>query len=359
MSRREVLPAAAVDWGILVAVLAALATGLVGLVVGRPSGAWVFVLHGLAGLALVPLLVLKLARVAPRLRPGRLTAGRAASVLLVLVAVATLGTGVAWVHGATVPLSFWRLLNVHVLFGLLLVPLAAWHLRSRWRSPDEVTRTSDRRTALRYGALVVGGAVTWRLQGAVNAVLDAPQRRFTGSREDGSDEGNAFPITSWVADDPDPVDAGDWTLSVAGLVERPLELGYGEVVPDESSGSGAAQERATLDCTSGWYAVHDWRGVRVGDLLDAAGAGEDAAWVQFRSVTGYRWSLPAAEARDALLATHVDDERLSHGHGFPLRLVAPGRRGFQWVKWVESVEVRRSRELGEWIAIFVSGFDDE
>jgi DMSO/TMAO reductase YedYZ molybdopterin-dependent catalytic subunit len=30
---------------------------------------------------------------------------------------------------------------------------------------------------------------------------------------------------------------------------------------------------------------------------------------------------------------------LSPGHGAPVRLVAPGRRGFWWVKWVESVTV--------------------
>ena len=34
-------------------------------------------------------------------------------------------------------------------------------------------------------------------------------------------------------------------------------------------------------------------------------------------------------AREFLLATHVTCERLSHGHGFPLRLAAPGRRGFE------------------------------
>jgi DMSO/TMAO reductase YedYZ molybdopterin-dependent catalytic subunit len=112
-----------------------------------------------------------------------------------------------------------------------------------------------------------------------------------------------------------------------------------------------------LDCTSGWYSEHDWRGIRVGDLLDAAGADSDASWVRFRSVTGYRWSLPAAEARDALLATHVDDERLRHGHGFPLRLVAPGRRGFQWVKWVEAVEVRYRNDPAQWLVTLVSGFE--
>lgn len=344
------MQAAAVDWAILVAVLVAVATGLVGLTVGRPSGAWVFLVHGVAGLSLVPLLALKLRRVAPRLRPDRLTGGRVLSVLLVVVALAAVGTGIAWVHGGTVPLSFWRLLNVHILFGLLLVPLVVWHLRSRWRSPKQVARTSDRRTALQYLALVVAGALAWRLQSTVNALIEAPARRFTGSREDGSDAGNDFPVTSWVADDPDPVDADEWTLTVGGRVESELELAMGDLDPETT-------ERATLDCTSGWYAVHDWRGIRVGDLLDAAEAQEGAAWVQFRSVTGYRWSLPVEEAHDALLATHVGDERLSHGHGFPLRLVAPGRRGFQWVKWVEAVEVRDRRELGELVAIFVSGFD--
>jgi DMSO/TMAO reductase YedYZ molybdopterin-dependent catalytic subunit len=40
-----------------------------------------------------------------------------------------------------------------------------------------------------------------------------------------------------------------------------------------------------------------------------------------------------------MLATRVAGEQLSAGHGFPLRLVAPGRRGFWWVKWVERVQV--------------------
>ena len=96
---------------------------------------------------------------------------------------------------------------------------------------------------------------------------------------------------------------------------------------------------ATIDCTDGVYATREWRGARVGQVLDAAGVAPRATLVWFVSRTGYRWPLPLEEARRALLATHVGGEPLAHEHGFPLRLVAPERRGFQWIKWLDAIEV--------------------
>ena len=59
-----------------------------------------------------------------------------------------------------------------------------------------------------------------------------------------------------------------------------------------------------------------------------------------RSSTGYARRFPLQEEGPALLlATRVGDGTLSAGHGFPLRLVAPGRRGYDWVKWVAEIEV--------------------
>lgn len=76
-------------------------------------------------------------------------------------------------------------------------------------------------------------------------------------------------------------------------------------------------------------------------------------------VTSYRWSLPIEEARAALLATHVGDESLSYEHGFPLRLVAPGRRGFEWVKWITHIEVLTAPDYGQYTSIFTSSFTPE
>ncbi len=339
----------AVDWGLFVAVGTLLSTGVATMFTGTPATAWVIDLHAVAGVVLSLLVPVKLWRVRRRVTPDRLTAPRALSLVLAVDAAGALGTGVWWVLGGSLDLGPWGLFHLHVALGLLVAPLLLAHLRYRLHSPATATRRG-RRDAVRYAGLVATGALVWRLQEPVNDVLDtaSADRRFTGSREEGSGEGNRFPVTSWVADDPDPVDADTWELSVGGHVATPGSYALGDIPT-------VASESAILDCTSGWYSGHDWQGVRVGSLLDAADPDDAAAWVQFRSVTGYRWSLPIDEARDAVLATHVDGERLSHGHGYPVRLVAPGRRGFQWVKWVEDVRVTRRRELGEWLAIFVSG----
>jgi DMSO/TMAO reductase YedYZ molybdopterin-dependent catalytic subunit len=334
-----------VDWTLLGALAVTFATGIVSLVSGRPSSAWVFVLHGASALTLVVLLGWKLRRVYRRLR-GR-TVGVALSAVLVLLAVSTLGSGLAWVLGADVDLWGWTLLNLHIGLALVLVPVLLVHLLQRARRPT--TRDWEgRRTVLQYAALAAFGGVAWRAsQAAGDAVGDV--RRFTGSKPEGG-TGNRFPVTSWVLDDPDPIAVADWQLHVTGLVEEERTLTYADVDPADS-------EQAILDCTSGWYVDREWQGVRVDDLLSTAGGAEDARWVTFHSVTGYRFGFPLDEAREMLLATHVDGERLTHGHGFPLRVVAPGRRGFQWVKWVTAVEVRKRQDLGQWTAIFVSGLD--
>ncbi|KAB1192274.1 molybdopterin-dependent oxidoreductase [Haloferax sp. MBLA0076] len=354
--RRVEPPPRAVDWSILVLVLFEALSGVLSLGAGHPANGALFLFHGIAGLTLVALVGFKLYRVRHRVVDSRLHDGNtAASVLLAVVALAALGTGIAWVSGVEVRLGFWTLLNVHIGFGLLVVPILLVHLRSRFHTPRRAD-FEGRRRALQYGALLVFGAVASRATETVGA-LQGTTRRFTGSRPLPPGEGNsAFPVTSWVADDPDPIDTATWSLSVSGLVDRPRTLGVSALDPDEAQSVPRETQSVLLDCTSGWYTEQDWTGVRLGDVLDSADVHSSARWVTVRSVTGFRWSFPIEEAREMLLATHVGGEPLSHGHGAPLRLVAPNRRGFQWVKWIDSVEVRRRRDPAQWLAVLVSGF---
>ena len=355
--RRLAPPPRAVDWAILVAVTSAVATGLLAWTGWLPPGLLVD-LHGIVGLTLAGLLVFKFARVARRVLDRRAwDRATPISVLLGVVAVAALASGAFWGVGGNVPIGPWTTLNAHIGLGLLAIPILLVHLRARLRLPSRTD--ASRRSALRIGGLLVAGTVVWRLSEAVTAVRDVTVRETgskpTGELYDTETEGGSFPVTSWVADDPEPIDRSDWSLTVAGLDGDVAEMAY-----DELLAAAGDEQRATLDCTSGWYTVQEWQGVRVGDLLDEAGVdaeSEDARWVRFVSVTGYRWSLPVSEARDALLATGTGGSRLAHGHGAPARLVAPGRRGFQWVKWVQRVELRRDPDPAQWLVTLVSGFD--
>jgi hypothetical protein len=305
------------DWSLAALVAALAVTGGLTLF----SGSWVFAVHGAAGFALAAVLAWKLRRV--RLR-------RASGVIALCLVALTLFTGWAWSSGAAFSGLGYNALNVHGVLGFVLALAVLSHALARAKRPR-------RRDLSRRQLLVAGGAfVAWELQRPAARLLGwrGGERRFTGSYEVASFQGNAFPTTSWVADSPRPLER--YTLRVGGLVARPLVLSAAEL-------DAGHRMVATLDCTGGFYSTQEWRGIRVVDLLARAGASGDH--VSAVSVTGYRWSFSAADDR-LLLATHVGGEPLSHGHGAPVRLVAPGRRGFQWVKWVVRLEVRDAPDLG-------------
>ncbi len=357
------------DWSLALAVGLAFVTGMVSLISGSPGDWLIFALHGAFGLWILLLLYPKLRRTLPRLWRPRLWDRRtligAATTLIVLLAC---GSGVWWVFGGADIAFIFNLLGWHIALGVGLTLLVAAHLLARLR-PLRARDALGRRQALRFGALLAGGLALWPAQQLANHVfaLRGASRRFTGSYEANSYEGNVFPYTSWVADQPRSVSIADWRLTVGGAVAHPFTLDYAALlalagdVGVSASSTGLAptpDERdhldAILDCTGGFYSAQHWQGAQVGRLLARAIPHADVTYIRFTSVTGYRWSLPLAEARTALLATHVGGETLSDAHGFPLRLVAPGRRGFEWVKWVVSVEALTQPDLGEVVAINTS-----
>jgi DMSO/TMAO reductase YedYZ molybdopterin-dependent catalytic subunit len=132
-----------------------------------------------------------------------------------------------------------------------------------------------------------------------------------------------------------------YRLVVEGNVDRPLSLSLQELrrLPQH-------EETLPIACVDGWSASPTWRGVRIRDLLDMAGAAEDAeVLVESLQVPGkaFRTStLNRLHARDpaTLLALEVNGETLHIDHGFPLRLIGPNRPGVMQTKWVSRVVVR-------------------
>ncbi|GAA4684578.1 molybdopterin-dependent oxidoreductase [Phytohabitans rumicis] len=313
---------------LLLALLLTFATGVGAVAAGTPRGRWVVVAHGVAAMLVILLIPWKTRVIRAGLRRSR--PSRWASLLLAALAVTALLAGLGYSTGLVRSVGGVRGMWLHVAAALALVPLLLWHLLTR---PVRPRRTDlSRRVLLRTGTVAAMAAALYIATSAAVrlAALPGSKRRFTGSYEAGSFDPPAMPNTIWLDDTTPRIDPALWRLAVVDADGR-YELTLGDI-------SGyAVRQRALLDCTSGWYAEQDWTGVPVSALLRSTGA---ARSLLVHSATGYWVRLPVRDLDGLLLATEVGDAPLSPGHGYPLRLVAPGRRGFWWVKWVDHIELQ-------------------
>jgi DMSO/TMAO reductase YedYZ molybdopterin-dependent catalytic subunit len=323
----------------------ALATGAGAFAAGSNGGRLVVAAHGAAGLAIVLLVPWKSAIVRRGLR-RRPRPGRASALALAGVTVIALAFGVAHSTGLARTFGPVTAMQLHVGAALAAAAFALRHILTRPQRPRRADL--NRRALLRLGALTSAATLSWlTLEGALRlASLPGARRRWTGSYETGTGDPTAMPVTQWL-DDPVPRLTALAGASAAPVPAAPASLaasGWRLELRSAAGTRGWTLEEldrfgdrvvATLDCTGGWWARQEWEGVWLGRLLPRGAAGA----IEVVSATGYRRRFPVGEAGRLLLATRVGGAPLSAGHGYPARLVAPGRRGFWWVKWVERVEV--------------------
>ena len=300
----------------------AVLSGLVANTAGTPWGIHPSVLHGIVAFAILILAPWKQTVVRRGLAKRAKTPW--VSLLLLLLVLATLTSGLMHAIGYEERIGPLTVMQVHIGGALVALMLGWLHYRIHPVRPRRGTDL-NRRTLLRTGGLAAGATLAWvGVEGTLDALgLAGGERRFTGSHERGSFDPRGFPVTSWLDDRVQHIDDAAWRLEIDGAVWSLDDILAMPHVPFD----------AVLDCTSAWYSKQTWAGVRLDRLIPEG----DHRSVVVVSQTGYARRFPARDAGALWLVTHVGGEPLSAGHGFPARIVAPGRRGFWWVKWVTEI----------------------
>ncbi len=149
---------------------------------------------------------------------------------------------------------------------------------------------------------------------------------------------------------------GEYRLVVDGEVEQPLELTWSDI-----ESFPVVRVLADMHCVTRWSRLGVlWEGIRVADVLGAAGVRTGASFVM---ATGrdqvahvregaVQWTtnlrVDECTGTDCLLAWSHDGRILSNDHGGPLRLVVPARYAWKSAKWLCRLTLRREEEPGYW-----------
>jgi DMSO/TMAO reductase YedYZ molybdopterin-dependent catalytic subunit len=183
--------------------------------------------------------------------------------------------------------------------------------------------------------IVAGAAVQRRLGTVLGTGLG---RLFPGG-----DNFQIYSITSTF-----PRIAPDrYRLEVTGLVERPLTLSLADL---------EAMPRTnlvkTFQCVTGWEVpdVH-WEGVKLSDVLDAAGVKPEAVALSFDSYDGAdteSLTLDQARLPDVIVAYRMLGGPITTEHGGPVRLYVAPMFGYKSLKWLSAIRVVDKVEPGFW-----------
>jgi sulfoxide reductase catalytic subunit YedY len=130
-----------------------------------------------------------------------------------------------------------------------------------------------------------------------------------------------------------------WRLEVSGRVEMPIQLKYSDIL------SLPSIERDVLMICPGIFANHGrWKGISMNALLQKIKVKDSVTLVTFRGPEGKyekveRFYLKDVISNKVFLAYAVNGKTLPRKHGFPLRVVAEGHFGFNWVKYVNKISL--------------------
>jgi len=187
---------------------------------------------------------------------------------------------------------------------------------------------------------------------------------------------NAFFVRYHLEYIPNEINLADWRLVVEGHVDRPRQYTLDELARGFKPVTVAAVNQCSGNSRSyfqprvpggqwgnGAMGNAWWTGVRLRDLLDAAGLKSGTAQIQFQGLDrgagppgkGSHAFLKSFDATDpvlgeCLVAYLMNDEPLPMLNGFPVRLVAPGKFATYWMKHLTWIRALTQEDTNFWMA---------
>ncbi len=213
--------------------------------------------------------------------------------------------------------------------------------------PDPVAEAPRGRVLPRRAIVAAGaaGLLTFPIYRLLERMYDDATFPYDGLVYSGADLQPITPterfytVTKNVVD-PD-VNRDLWRLEIGGHVDNPHTYSFGDLQAFEQ-----VDQETTLMCISnrlgsGLFSNANWRGVRMRDLIDASGLKDGAYEVVIHGADAYSdtFEIDKAMSDETLVVYEINGEPLPRMHGYPVRVIVPGRYGEKNVKWVTRIEV--------------------
>jgi DMSO/TMAO reductase YedYZ molybdopterin-dependent catalytic subunit len=143
-----------------------------------------------------------------------------------------------------------------------------------------------------------------------------------------------------------------WRLRVDGLVDTPTEYTFTDLTQKFTPAPEFVGTLVSIVNPVGGDLIGTavWKGIRLGDVLKAAGVKEPAKDIVLHCYDGYTESLPVSVALDpeAYLVYQMNGVPLPNEHGYPVRLYLPTHYGTKSAKWLTRLEVVDYDYKGYW-----------
>ena len=141
-------------------------------------------------------------------------------------------------------------------------------------------------------------------------------------------------------------DLATWDFRVFGEVETPITLSW-----EELTALPKAETVQDIHCVTRWSRFDArFGGVHWREVAKLVRPKPSARYVVAHAEQVFTANVPIEFLEDdnALLATEADGEPLTPEHGWPLRLVIPGKYFWKSAKWLRAIELRATDEPGFW-----------